>query len=115
MCVYVNYELSVMLHYKVCKESIQMEELIRNHAINFYAGEINFGADGIAEVTCEQSPKVLDVQYIQHQVKTIKTKFISDVAIVYCATTMQLANYKYIQYLYMHIAIAWCICCHLLS
>ena len=76
------------MHFKVCKESMQMEELIRNHAINFYAGEIDFGADGIAEVACEQSPKVLDVEYTQRQVKTIETKFISNVyvAIEYYVT-----------------------------
>ena len=97
--------MRVQMHFKVCKEAIQMEELIRNHAINFYAGEINFGADGIAKVVCEQSPKVMDVNYTHHQVKTIEMKFINDVAIVYCATTTQLTNDRYIR-LYMYIAIA---------
>ena len=58
-----------------------MEELIRNHAINFYAGKIDFDANGTAEVACEQSPEaVLDVECTPYQVKTIKATFISDIA-----------------------------------
>ena len=58
------------MHFKVCKESILMEELIKNHTINFYAGEIEFDADGVAEVACEQSPEdVLDVVPTPPQVK----------------------------------------------
>ena len=61
------------MHFKVCKESIQIEELIRNHTINFYAGEIEFDADGVAEVACEQSPEgILDVIPTPDQVKTIE-------------------------------------------
>ena len=47
------------MHFKVCKESIQMEELIRNHTINFYTGKIDFDANGTAEVACEQSPEAV--------------------------------------------------------
>ena len=58
-----------------------MEEVIRNQAINFYAGEIDFDANGTAEVACEQSPEaVLDVECTPYQVKTIEVKFITGVA-----------------------------------
>ena len=71
-----------------------MEELIRNHPINFYVGKIDFDADGIAKVVCEQSPEaVLAVDCIPDQVKTIKMKFISDVAIVYCVSNNKVASY----------------------
>ena len=57
-----------------------MEELIRNHTINFYVGEIEFDADGVAEVACKQSPEgVLDVISTPDQVRKIEIKFISDV------------------------------------
>ena len=76
------------MNFKVCKESIQMEELIRNHAINFYVGKIDFYADGVAKVICEQSPEaILNVECTPYQVKTIETKSVSYVAIVYCVPT----------------------------
>ena len=58
------------MNFKVCKESIQMEELIRNHTINFYVGKIDFDANGVAKVVCEQSPEaVLNVECTPYQVK----------------------------------------------
>ena len=72
-----------------------MEELIRNHTINFYVGKINFDADGVAKVICKQpSEAVLNFECTPYQVKTIETKSISDVAIVYCVpTTKWLASW----------------------
>lgn len=61
------------MHCKVCKESIQMEEVFRNHTVNFYVSEIDFDVDGVAEVACEQSPEVvLNVECTPYQVKTIE-------------------------------------------
>ena len=55
-----------------------MEELIRNHTINFYVGKIDFDANGVAKAVCEQSPEaVLNVECTPYQVKTIETKSIS--------------------------------------
>ena len=46
-----------LIKFKVCKESIQMEEVINNFTINFYAGEIEFDAGGVAKITCEKTPE----------------------------------------------------------
>ena len=65
--------MHMYMHCKVCKESIQMEEPISNHTINFYVGKIDFDVDGVAEVACEQSPEaVLNVECTPYQVKTIE-------------------------------------------
>ena len=34
-----------------------MEEVINNFTINFYAGEIEFDAGGVAKITCEKTPE----------------------------------------------------------
>ena len=93
------------MHFKVCKESIQREEVIRNHAINFYAGEIDFDANGTAEVACEQSPEAVHVECTPYQVKTIEVKFISGIA-SWLASYSILCNQNYVAgYIHMHIAV----------
>ena len=43
---------------------------IKNCIIDFYAGEIEFDADGVAEIACEQSPETaLKVECSPYQVK----------------------------------------------
>ena len=58
-----------MCNYKVCKESMQMEEIFNNFAVNYFAGEIEFDADGVAKLTCEKTAEsMIDVECWPHQV-----------------------------------------------
>ena len=41
--------------FKVSKESMQIEEVISNFPVNFYADEIEFDVGGVAMITCEET------------------------------------------------------------
>ena len=44
-------------------------EIINNLPVSFYAGEIEFGADGVAMITCEKKPETaIEVECRPYQV-----------------------------------------------
>ena len=43
------------IYFKVSKESMQMEEVISNFPVNFYADEIEFDVGSVAMITCEKT------------------------------------------------------------
>ena len=59
-----------IIYFKVSKESIQIEGVITNFPVNYYADEIEFDTDGIAMITCERaSEATIDVICWPYQVR----------------------------------------------
>ena len=49
--------------------SMQMEEVINDFPVDFYAGEIDFDAGGVAMITCEKaSDTMIDVNCWSYEV-----------------------------------------------
>ena len=67
--VYYHHQC-ILTTFKVSKESI-LREGASNFPVNFYADEINFDADGVAKLTCENtSENIVDVDPWPNEVAT---------------------------------------------